>query len=396
MMNIPAIFFAVVGVILRSACLPCHLFALLLEFLGSLCCVRRRPPPRHVLVTGAASGMGRGLAIFYAAQPETECLSLTDLNFAGLEETREACAAAARARRPAPGVDSALLVAISRIDIADAAAVRAYVKECDALPRPPLDLVLCVAGVIEPRIGGGRGADDIELGLRALVNVNVLGVANTVLPALEAMRRRGRGQIGVLSSLAALDGLNALYPAYAASKSFVTTWVLGLRARLQHSGVTLNVFAPGAVATPLLTAPPGLDPRYDPTSFAPSWIVHAPCIEMSVEQAAAAWASGLASNEALTRPHRCYALACTDPCLDCPLDARDLLVRGRCHVLWGWRAPADPKHAWLTCEEPAVVGPAPSSSANGSNAATCAVVNGPCDLGECLPVVPATGSAKDQ
>lgn len=390
-MDATTIFFAAVGVILRSACLPWHLGALLLEFVLSRCS-RHRAPPRHVLITGAASGMGRGLAIYYATQPATRCLSLTDLNTAGLEETRAACAAAARSRLLAPGDDTVLVVSTACVDVTDAAAMRAFVDECDAPPRPQLDLVLCVAGVIEPRVGGGRALDDVELGLRALVNVNVLGMANTVLPALEIMRRRGKGQIGVLSSLGALDGLNALYPAYAASKAFATTWVLGLRARLLGSGVTLNVFSPGAVATPLLQPPPGIDPRYDPTSFAPSWIVHAPCIEIGVEQAAAAWAAGLAKDEAMTRPHRCYALACTDPCLDCPLDARDLIVRSRCHVLWGWRVPADPRHAWLIREPPSN-GPV-LGTAKTDEAVRPAESTGPCDLRDCL--APATGSAKEQ
>lgn len=284
--------------------------------------------------------MGRGLALYFAAQKHTQRLSLADRNLDGLRETEAACSLQSNGN---------VVVTTTCVDVTNASAMREFIERVDA--QLPLDLVLCVAGVIETRVGGGRALDDIELGLRTLVNINVLGTANTVLPALDVMRRRGRGQIGVLSSIAALDGLNALYPAYAASKAFVSTWALGLRARLQGSGVTINVFSPGSVATPLLSAPPGLDPRYDPTSFAPPWLVHAPCIEHSIESAVAAWAAGLAQDEALTLPHKCFSLVCADPCLDCPLEARDMLVRARCYMLWGWRPPAQPRHAWLetTC-----------------------------------------------
>lgn len=55
--------------------------------------------------------------------------------------------------------------------------------------------MLACAGLIESRVGGGRGLDDLELGARAVVDVNVKGTMNTVLPAVALMRARGRGQV---------------------------------------------------------------------------------------------------------------------------------------------------------------------------------------------------------
>jgi NAD(P)-dependent dehydrogenase (short-subunit alcohol dehydrogenase family) len=359
-MDLSACLFATCSVILRSACLPCHLLVLLI---AAMCRRPRRAPPSHVCITGAASGMGRGLALFYASQAATRCLSLTDINESELEVTRLLCQEKFRRCMPA----DTLIVNTVRVDVCDAAAMREFIVRSETPPLPPLDLVLCVAGVIESRVGGGRALDDLELGLRALVAVNILGTANTALPALEIMRRRGHGQVGILGSLASLDGLNALYPAYAASKSFITMWALGLRAHLTGSGVTLNVFAPGAVATPLLASPPGIDPHYDPSTFAPAWVVHSPCVELGVEAAAAAWAAGLARDEAITRPHRCYALVCAEPCVECPLDARDLLVRWRCYMLWGWRPSMHPRHAWLA-------GPVSLASVEAQGCGSCAPV----------------------
>ena len=53
-----------------------------------------------------------------------------------------------------------------------------------------------------------------------MVDINVVGLFNTIFPALERMRARGRGQIALLSSLAGFGGVSAFH-SYAASKAFV-------------------------------------------------------------------------------------------------------------------------------------------------------------------------------
>lgn len=335
-MNTSTLIYSIVYSLLRALCLPLHLLTLFLEYL-IVCFRSRRRDPYHVFITGAASGMGQSLAIYYAKRHAV--LSLTDLNLVGLEETK-----ALVLNLGSPYCD------VAKVDVRDALAMKTFMdtrdREMNDGGGGPIDLVLAVAGLIESRVGGGKALDDLELGARALVDVNIIGLINTVLPAIRLMRKRGRGQVGVLSSLSEKDHFSSLYPAYAATKCFVTSWALGLRAHLQATGVTVNVFEPGAVRTPLLAPVPGLDPHYDLSSRGPQWIVHSPIIELSAEDAARSWAEGLKRNEALTRPHHVYSLCCHDLCLSFPREAHDFLARNGLHMLWGWRPKLNPQHSW--------------------------------------------------
>jgi len=439
-MDLPTCACAALSATLRALLLPVHLLALLLELaLTWLPGLRRaRPaPPRHALVAGAASGMGRALAV-QLARGGVRALSLADVDAAGLAETRRlallaaaegggggggggSCgccaggtptAAAALATAPPRGLDEATIVAVATplgasalaptgaptppalpllvaangvvvggggngglvvaaavVDVRDRAAARAFVEASDACAaRGALDLALAVAGTIESRVAGGRGLDDLELGARAVAELNVGGVLNVALPALERMRARGAGRVGVLSSAAARDGFSALYPAYAASKSFATAWALGLRARLRGSGVALSVFEPGAVRTPLLAAPAGLDARYDLARRGPACAAHLPCVELSPEAAARAWLAGMARDEAVTRPHLSYGL-CAELLRGFPLEAHDLLARARCGLLWGWRPPrGGARHAWVTAAREQGEGAGAAAAAAAGNA----------------------------
>jgi hypothetical protein len=124
--------------------------------------------------------------------------------------------------------------------------------------------------------------------------------------------------------------------------------------------------------------------RYDPTTFAPSWIVRAPCIQLGVDAAVNRWVKGLARDESVTRSHFSYSLVCSDPCLGCPVEVRDLLSRNKVYMLWGWQPPAHPAHAWAS-----------SSTAN-EGAALRKGVNVDCPQMEgCLPEACGTASSQD-
>lgn len=63
-MDTSTLCYAWTATIARAAWLPAHLAALLVEY-GISCARPLRTIPTHVLITGAASGMGRELAIHY-------------------------------------------------------------------------------------------------------------------------------------------------------------------------------------------------------------------------------------------------------------------------------------------------------------------------------------------
>jgi len=186
------------------------------------------PAPHAILITGASSGLGEGLARAYARSGITLFLS-------GRDATRlEAVAAACR--REGAEVETKV------IDAADRAAMAAWIEAAEALA--PLDLVIANAGISAGTGGGGEAAEQA----RAIFAVNLDGVLNTVLPAMPAMRARGRGQIAIMSSLASFRGM-AGAPAYCASKAAVRVWGEALRAWLAPEGIAVSVICPGFVTT---------------------------------------------------------------------------------------------------------------------------------------------------
>lgn len=190
---------------------------------------RRRPAPKTILITGASSGIGAALAQTYAAPGVT--LYLSGRNDARLQTIAESC------RSRGADVETALL------NVADRQGMRRWIDECDA--RSPLDLVIANAGIS----GGSKGPDgEAEDQVRAIFDINLTGVLNTVHPAVDVMRRRARGQIALVSSLAGYRGLPSA-PAYSASKAAVKAYGEALRGQLRHSGIAVNVICPGFVTS---------------------------------------------------------------------------------------------------------------------------------------------------
>lgn len=182
--------------------------------------------PDSIMITGASSGIGAALARLYARPGAT--LFLCGRNAKRLDGLAQIC------ENQGATVKSAIL------DVADPAAMAQWIGDCDAANA--LDLVIANAGIS----GGGP---DIGHGLdatRKIFKINIDGVVNTILPALQLMRTRGQGQIAIISSLAAFRGLPSS-PAYCASKAAVKSWGEGLRVRFAPDGVRISVICPGFV-----------------------------------------------------------------------------------------------------------------------------------------------------
>ncbi len=182
--------------------------------------------PSSILITGASSGIGAALAKSYAA-PGVR-LSLSGRNEARLTMVAGLC------RGAGAEVNTAVR------DVTDAEAMATWIAEVDG--QRPLDLVIANAGI---SAGTASGAED-RAQSEAVFAVNLDGVRNTVLPAIEAMRSRGHGQIAIMSSLAAFRGFPGA-PAYCASKAAVRIWGEALRGHLAGAGVAVSVICPGFV-----------------------------------------------------------------------------------------------------------------------------------------------------
>ena len=189
--------------------------------------------PRSILITGASSGIGAALAQEYAAPGMSLALSGRDAN--RLSEVAEAC------RTAGATVDTEIL------DVADASAMDAWFVATDA--ERPLDLVVANAGISGGTAGGVESDDQV----RAIFRTNVDGVLNTVHSAADLMRKRGGGQIAVVSSLAAFRGYPSA-PAYSASKAAIRVYGEALRGALADDGINVTVVCPGYIRSRMTAA----------------------------------------------------------------------------------------------------------------------------------------------
>ena len=182
--------------------------------------------PKSILITGASSGIGEALATEYAA-PGVH-LVLTGRNLTRLEDVERHC------RDLGADVTAAVL------DVTDQAAMAALIAEADAAK--PLDLVIANAGIS----AGTSGEGEDETQARAIFDVNFSGVLNTIWPAITRMKKRGRGQVAVMSSMAGLVPMPGA-PAYSASKIAVKAYAEALNGALKPDGITVSAICPGFV-----------------------------------------------------------------------------------------------------------------------------------------------------
>lgn len=185
--------------------------------------------PASVVLTGAASGIGRALAIRYGEVAER--LLLIDRERA--DETAAEITASHDAR-----------VELVSLDIRDPDALWSEISDFAA--GEPLDRVLHAAGVLAPT----RALADVDPGdVQRVVDVNLVGsfnVARAALPHLVA-----GSHLAVVSSLAGLVA-GYRYAAYSASKFGVVGLAEVLRMELAPLGVRMQVICPGEVQTPMI------------------------------------------------------------------------------------------------------------------------------------------------
>ena len=191
-----------------------------------------RRKPRCIVITGASSGLGAGLA---RAGAGPECtLGLIGRDAARLAEVAAACRALGAV------VETAVL------DVGDAATVGDWLLRFDSAS--PIDLLIANAGISAGTRPDGQ-PEGIEDACEA-VRTNLLGVIHCVEPILPRMLARGTGHIAVVSSVAAYRGLPDS-PAYCASKAGVLAYGESLRGALEPLGVRVSVIVPGFFASPM-------------------------------------------------------------------------------------------------------------------------------------------------
>ncbi|HEX9580011.1 MAG TPA: SDR family oxidoreductase [Gemmatimonadales bacterium] len=119
-------------------------------------------------------------------------------------------------------------------------------RECGGL-----DWVVCCAGIVRDRVSwkmsDGEWAD--------VLAVNLTGAFNTVRAAAARLRRSSIGRVVLVSSINGVRG-NFGQANYAASKAGLIGLARSLAAELARDCVTVNVVAPGFIATDMTRALP--------------------------------------------------------------------------------------------------------------------------------------------
>ena len=191
--------------------------------------------PARILVTGAASGIGRCV---------TEHLALGGAAVAGLDRNLAALHDVLGALRSqgatTVGVDADVTV-MEEVD-------RAVAQACDALGG--LDAAVNVAGI------GGFTGDVVATPLSSwsdTVSVNLTGVFHVCRAVIPALRKAGGGSIITVSSQYGLVGCLGS-PAYCASKAGLIGLTRCLALDHAADGIRVNCICPGPIDTPLLAA----------------------------------------------------------------------------------------------------------------------------------------------
>ena len=191
------------------------------------------PPPEVVLVTGAASGIGKATALAFAQRGATVlCLDINE----------EAVASAAGLCRQRGARQARDLVA----DVSDVAGMNEVAREVEAA-FGPLDVLVNNAGVGM----SGRFLDTEVDDWDWILRINLSGVINGCRAFGPAMVQRGRGHVfNTASGLAYTP--RATEPAYATTKAAVLTLSRCLRADWRRHGVAVSAVCPGVINTPIV------------------------------------------------------------------------------------------------------------------------------------------------
>jgi L-rhamnose 1-dehydrogenase len=193
-----------------------------------------------VVVTGAASGIGRAIAIG-AAQHGAKAVIVSDIT-----ETPREGGGPTTAEIEALGV----IARFQQSDVSKHAEVDALIEA--ATEFGGVDVMVCNAGITLR----SDGADVAEEDYHRLMSVNLDGVLFGAQAAARQMKVRGKaGSIVLMASMGGIAGAG-MTVAYSTSKGGVVLMAKALADALGPDGIRVNAVAPGTVDTHLLRSTP--------------------------------------------------------------------------------------------------------------------------------------------
>jgi short-subunit dehydrogenase len=185
---------------------------------------------QKILITGASSGLGAGMARQFAAKGRD--LALCARRTENLEELK----AELTAKYPA------ITVAIASLDVNDHELVP---KVFEALSEElgGIDTVIVNAGIGKGYpLGGGKLWAN-----KATIETNLVSALVQIETALEMFKAAGRGHLVLVSSVLGNKGVPGFKAAYAASKAGVTSLGESLRAEYKSGPIKITTLEPGYI-----------------------------------------------------------------------------------------------------------------------------------------------------
>ncbi len=185
-------------------------------------------------VTGASRGIGRAIALELGRRGARVVGTATSA--AGAQAISDAFAAA--------GVQGRGVV----LDVADAAAVDACLKDVEAQDGTP-SILVNNAGVTRDGLLVRMSAEDWQV----VIETDLSAVYRTCKAVLRGMMKARRGRIVNIASVVGVMG-NAGQANYAAAKAGMIGFSKSLAREVGSRGITVNVVAPGFVVTDMTDA----------------------------------------------------------------------------------------------------------------------------------------------
>lgn len=186
-----------------------------------------------ILITGASSGLGAGMAREFARRGADLALCARRL------DRLERLTAEIQAQRPETRIE------VARLDVTDHQAVFTCFRAFrEAFGR--LDRVIVNAGTGSGApVGKGGAARNLEI-----VGTNFTAALVQAEAAMEIFRDQGFGHLVFMSSISALRGLRGSLTVYSACKAGLATLAEGIRAdMLRKPGIKITTLYPGYIRT---------------------------------------------------------------------------------------------------------------------------------------------------
>jgi short-subunit dehydrogenase len=185
---------------------------------------------QKILITGASSGLGAGMARAFAAKGRdlALCARRTDR----LDELK----AELTQRYPS------ITVAVAELDVNDHEQVpKVFAALSDELGG--VDRIIVNAGIGK---GAPLGSGKLWAN-KATIETNLVAALVQIETAIEMFNKQGHGHLVLVSSVAANKGVPGIKAAYSASKAGVSSLGMSLRAQFRKGPIKITVLEPGYI-----------------------------------------------------------------------------------------------------------------------------------------------------